>query len=57
MVAFPRPDGDVYSAAGPVFSYYEFTQPIENRLTDSAWRVVLDSSPSNRPGWVTNFAP
>lgn len=57
MVAFPRPDEGIYSATGPVFSYYDFTQPIENRLTDSAWRGMLDSSLPDRPGWATNFAP
>ena len=57
VVAFPRPDGGVYSAAGPVFSYYEFTQPIDNRLADSSWREMLDNSPPERPEWVSIYAP
>ena len=56
VVTFTRPDGEVYSAAGPVFSFYEFTQPIDNRLTDSAWRTMLDSSPPDRPEWSEKFS-
>ncbi len=56
VVAFQRPDGEVYSAAGPVFSYYEFEQPISERLTDGAWRNMLDSNPPERLEWVSVYA-
>ena len=39
---------------GAVFSYYEFTQPIADRLTDEAWREMLNSdNPPEMPGWIS----
>ena len=42
---------------GPVFSYYEFTKPLNNRMSDSEWRRLLrqdqDSIPSF-PEWMTS---
>lgn len=41
---------------GAIFSYYEFLQPIANRLTDEAWREMLqDDSPPSMPEWVNSF--
>lgn len=34
-------EGSLRIAEGCVFSYYEFAQPLENRLTDKEWRVLL----------------
>jgi hypothetical protein len=52
IVACPAPDGSVFLAAGPVLSYYEFKHPMDNRLTDEAWRELLASpTKPNRPGW------
>ncbi|MBQ9233084.1 MAG: DUF3160 domain-containing protein, partial [Lachnospiraceae bacterium] len=34
-------DGQLKVASGTVYSYYEFAQPISDRLTDSEWRVML----------------
>jgi len=42
-------------AQGGVFSYYEFTQPRSNRLTDEQWRERLAAAPPSGPGWVTKF--
>jgi hypothetical protein len=37
---------------GPVLSYYEFKQPMNDRLTDEAWRELLDSPKKpERPRW------
>jgi len=39
---------------GAVFSYYEFKQPMDDRLTDEAWQEML-AGPSKRPSlpsWV-----
>jgi hypothetical protein len=41
----------IYLAAGPELSYYEFKQPMEDRLTDEAWREVLQTSPPPHPAW------
>lgn len=52
VVACPASDGSIFLAAGPVLSYYEFKQPLSDRLTDEAWRARLDSSPPpDRPQW------
>ena len=40
-VVFPI-DGELHVARGAAYSFYQFTQPIENRLTDSQWRAMLE---------------
>jgi len=45
-------DGSIFLAAGPVLSYYEFKHPMSDRLTDEAWRELLDSpNRPERPKW------
>jgi hypothetical protein len=44
LVANRLPSGSIGLAAGPVFTYYEFKHPIEDRLTDEKWRAMLGSS-------------
>jgi hypothetical protein len=39
--AFPR-DGKVVIARGVVFSQYEFTVPLSERMTDDAWHEQLN---------------
>jgi hypothetical protein len=52
IVACPMPDGSIFLAAGPVLSYYEFKHPMSDRLTDEAWRQLLDSpGRPDRPMW------
>lgn len=52
VVACPMPDGKAFLAVGPVLSYYEFKQPMSDRLTDEAWRLMLDSpNKPERPKW------
>lgn len=43
-------------AQGGVFSHYEFTQPLNERLNDTQWRSMLDSgnTPSRAP-WSNSF--
>ena len=52
IVAYRHPEeGHILLGVGPVFSYYEFKQPMDDRLTDEAWREILDSNPYlNRNG-------
>ncbi len=52
VAACPAPDGSVTLAAGPVFSYYEFTVPLSGRLTDEAWQARLRQDPPDRPWWT-----
>ena len=41
MLVIVEVDGQLKVASGPVFSFYQFEQPISNRLTDSKWRAML----------------
>jgi hypothetical protein len=56
VVAYKVPDGRILIGAGPVMSYYEFKQPMEERLTDEEWREMLSSEAPERPEWYFNFA-
>ena len=49
-------EGQLYVTRGAVFSYYEFEQPIDDRLTDEAWQEILASDPSpEMPVWAEGF--
>jgi hypothetical protein len=48
-------EGKLQVAQGGVFSYYEFIQPRDNRLTDEAWRKSLVDKPPAAPQWVSKF--
>ncbi len=52
LVAYSVPDGRIIVGAGPVFSYYEFKHPMDDRLTDEKWKEMLRSNPPERPEWV-----
>lgn len=44
------------AAQGGVFSYYEFTQPRAQRLTDDEWRAKLAGSDApTLPAWASKF--
>ena len=56
LVAYKVPDGRVIIGAGPALSYYEFKQPIDNRLTDELWKQMLESGQTPpKPNWVNSF--
>ena len=56
LVAYKVPDGRIIVGAGPTLSYYEFKQPIDNRLTDEQWKEMLESGQAPpRPAWVSSF--
>ncbi len=45
-----------WHAVGAANAYYEFTQPVSDRLTDEAWRAMLnDGSAPDRPAWEGAF--
>lgn len=49
-------DGELRLTRGAVFSHYEFPWPMGDRLTDEAWRELLDSD--DAPGladWTSEF--
>jgi len=56
LAVYRLPDGRLMLGAGPVFSYYEFKQPMGNRLTDEAWREMLNTNPPAEPEWVKTFS-
>ncbi|AAM04002.1 DUF3160 domain-containing protein [Methanosarcina acetivorans] len=55
VVAYRQSDGRIVLGAGPVMSYYEFWQPLGERLTDEEWRDMLANAPPERPEWVESF--
>jgi hypothetical protein len=55
IVAYKVPDGRILLGAGPVMSYYEFKQPMSDRLTDEKWREMLGANPPNRPEWTSTY--
>ena len=56
VVAYKRAEGDVVLAVGPVLSYYEFKQPMKDRLTDEQWRKMLKGKkPAKRPWWNRSY--
>jgi len=56
IVAYQHPEGHILLGVGPVFSYYEFKQPMDDRLTDEAWRQILDANPPPEPEWTNTFS-
>src|SRR3990172_1668552 len=48
-------EGSWQVAQGGVFSYYEFTQPRSQRLTDDEWRAKLAAGEIELPAWASNF--
>jgi len=59
-------DGTLRLASGVVYDFYQFEQPISQRLTDSQWRVMIgewadedgwfkkDQKP-DKPWWTTEY--
>jgi hypothetical protein len=51
-VLVPDDDGTFQVAVGGVYSYYEFTTPAGERLSDELWRAMLDDGEApGRPAW------
>jgi hypothetical protein len=51
-VLVPDDDGTFQVAVGGVYSYYEFTTPAGERLSDELWRSMLEAGNApERPGW------
>ncbi len=49
-------EGQLKIAKGGVYSYYEFTWPMSDRLTDKKWRQILKNKEAlDRPFWVNNY--
>ena len=48
-------NGELKVCWGAGFSYYEFHQPISNRLTDEEWQTMLQTDPPDVPVWAASF--
>ncbi len=54
FVIFPI-DGELHVGSGTVYSFYQFTQPMSDRLTDSEWRERLAGGHlDDNWNWVPN---
>jgi len=57
VVVYPMPDGGFVIGVGPGLAYYEFKQPMSDRLTDEQWKVMLTSEKKPAlPEWVGSFS-
>jgi hypothetical protein len=56
VIIYSDNDGNLYASAGPAYNYFEFTQPIAERLTDEAWVELLSTDPPQPPDWTSEFA-
>jgi len=56
LVVYGDVNGTLHTAAGPVYNYFEFTQPLSNRLTDESWRDILATNPPKSPEWTNLFS-
>jgi hypothetical protein len=55
-VVVPDGRGGLQIARGGVFSYYEFSWPMNDRLTDESWREMVGSgNVPDRPAWTEMF--
>lgn len=51
-------EGKLYLTRGAVFSYYEFTHPASDRLTDEKWQQMLkEKKAPSPPDWTKSFLP
>jgi hypothetical protein len=49
-------EGRLVVTKGGVFSYYEFPWPMDNRLTDEAWKEMLNQGQApDQPEWTASF--
>jgi len=56
LVAYKVPDGRIIVGAGPTLSYYEFKQPVSDRLTNEQWKEMLEQGEQPpRPSWIESF--
>jgi len=52
VVVWIKDDGTLDLAVGPNYSWYEFTKPMSDRLTDEKWREMLKKAPPKLPSWM-----
>lgn len=56
VVVVPDDEGNLHLARGGVFTYYEFKWPMSDRLTDEAWRAMLEAGQAPAlPTWTESY--
>jgi hypothetical protein len=56
VFVYRQPDGRLVLGAGPVLSYHEFKHPMNDRLTDEKWRVLLKGKDAPAaPEWTAAY--
>lgn len=56
IVVYPMPDGGLVAGVGPILTHNEFKQPMSNRLTDEAWKQMLQTGKApDLPEWAETF--
>ncbi len=66
IIVAVKVDGKIKLARGSVYSFYQFEWPIENRLTDTQWRLMMgiqadengyynDDNKMEKPDWTTSY--
>ncbi len=50
------PEAPYHLTRGAVYTYYEFAVPSNERMTDEAWREMLESGNApDMPDWTNTF--
>ncbi len=49
--------GELRVVKGGIYSYYEFVQPYQSRLSDEEWHEMLDTTNPSMPDWILNSIP
>lgn len=58
LILTPNDEGVFQVAVGGVYSFYEFTQPVSERLDDETWRQMLSAGDApERPAWEDVLFP
>jgi len=56
ILAYQTTNNTIYLGAGPTLSYYEFKQPMIDRLTDEQWQSMLENNTAPTvPAWESSF--
>ena len=56
MIYVVHPESPYEVTVGAVYTYYEFTVPPDQRLTDEAWQEMLETGKTpDAPGWTEVF--
>jgi hypothetical protein len=56
LIYVVSPEAPYHLTVGAVYTYYEFPMPVDQRLTDEAWREMLEGGNTpDAPEWTSSF--